>query len=196
MKRNKKLYIVLTDTGTWLTKLIKTYTKDPHNHASLAFDETLRDVYSFGRKEASSPLRGGFVKEDMHSPLFMGEERNTTCAVYECEIGHAAYERIVQAVKEFELSENEYKYNGIGLLGVAFGTKISRSNAYFCSQFVSAMFLKGGVSLSGKCPELTTPGDLSRSPHVKLVYTGSLRHYAPLRKRFAAERSRKQAVSV
>lgn len=48
MVEEGKIYLLLSDTGTVLTKLIKTYTKMPYNHASIAFDSKLREVYSFG----------------------------------------------------------------------------------------------------------------------------------------------------
>jgi hypothetical protein len=57
----KKVYILLTNTGSFLTKLIKLYTKKPYNHASIAFDYELSEVYSFGRKTARNPVIGGFV---------------------------------------------------------------------------------------------------------------------------------------
>ncbi|MDF2713668.1 MAG: hypothetical protein K0R28_593 [Paenibacillus sp.] len=92
MKEKKKVYILLTDTGTWLSKMIKAYTKEPFNHASLAFDEDMQEVYSFGRKHESNPFLGGFVKENLLSPLFLDDKRETTCAVYCIEVGKAAYE--------------------------------------------------------------------------------------------------------
>ena len=48
----KKVYILLTDTGTLFTKSIKTYTKAPYNHASISFDVGLEELYSFGRKKS------------------------------------------------------------------------------------------------------------------------------------------------
>lgn len=33
---NQKIYILLTDTGTLFTRLIKLYTKKPYNHASIS----------------------------------------------------------------------------------------------------------------------------------------------------------------
>lgn len=59
----KQVYILLTNTGSLLTKLIKIYTKKPYNHASIAFDRNLSEVYSFGRKAARNPFIGGFVKD-------------------------------------------------------------------------------------------------------------------------------------
>ncbi|MDF2659969.1 MAG: hypothetical protein K0Q94_2760 [Paenibacillus sp.] len=181
MQDKKRLYILLSDTGTWFSRLIKSYTKEPFNHASLAFDAELRDVFSFGRKYESNPFLGGFVKENIRSPLFLDEQRNTTCAVYVCEVSPEAYERIRESVLELEKRGDDYKYNALGLLGVVFNIKLNRDNAYFCSQFVSEMFRAGGVSLVPKCPEFTTPGDLGSSEHVRLIYTGSLRDYASLK---------------
>jgi hypothetical protein len=196
MKEKKKVYILLTDTGTWLSKMIKAYTKEPFNHASLAFDEDMQEVYSFGRKHESNPFLGGFVKENLLSPLFLDDKRETTCAVYCIEVGKAAYERIRQTVKDHELRENDYKYNALGLFGVALNIKLKRKNAYFCSQFVSEMFLAGGVALTGKCPEFTTPGDLGKSRHANLLYTGNLRDYPPLSSRFEPEAAVRARLTV
>lgn len=52
----KKIYLLLTDTGTLFSKLIKCYTKKPYNHASIAFDGELSTVYSFGRKKPKNPF--------------------------------------------------------------------------------------------------------------------------------------------
>lgn len=185
MKEKKTIYIVLTDTGTLFTKTIKAYTKEPYNHASLAFDESLNEVYSFGRKNISNPFFGGFVRENMLSPLFLDKRRDTQCAVYSCEIGKTAYDRIRRRIREMERDADDYKYNLLGLLAVAFNIKLKRKRAYFCSQFVAEMLLAGGVSLTGKCPEFTTPADLGRSEQSTLLYTGSLREYPPLACRFS-----------
>ena len=45
----KKIYIILTHTGTMLSKIIKKYTKDEFSHVSIALDKELNRMYSFGR---------------------------------------------------------------------------------------------------------------------------------------------------
>ena len=42
----KNIYIILTDTGTLLSRMIKLYTKDELNHVSISFDDQLSEVYS------------------------------------------------------------------------------------------------------------------------------------------------------
>lgn len=46
----KNIYIVLTQTGTLLSRIIKFLTQGQYNHASIGFDEELNYMYSFGRK--------------------------------------------------------------------------------------------------------------------------------------------------
>ena len=69
-----KVYILLTDTGSLLTKLIKLYTKKPYNHASISFDFELSEVYSFGRKKVENPFHGGFVKEKIYRKGYLNEQ--------------------------------------------------------------------------------------------------------------------------
>lgn len=46
------VYLLLTDTGTVFSTAIKKYTRKPYNHASLALDQQLTEVYSFARKKS------------------------------------------------------------------------------------------------------------------------------------------------
>lgn len=98
MVEKKQVYIILSDTGTWFTRMIRLYTKAPFNHASIAFDPALHEVYSFGRKRPRNPFIGGFVKEDMHSELF----REATCAVYRCSVSERHYHEIRSYLHRFE----------------------------------------------------------------------------------------------
>lgn len=45
----KKIYIILTFTGTALSRIIKFATKVEFAHVSIALDEELNEMYSFGR---------------------------------------------------------------------------------------------------------------------------------------------------
>jgi hypothetical protein len=192
MKAKKKLYILLTDTGTWLSRTIKLYTREPLNHASLAFDSQLCEVYSFGRKYEGNPFLGGFVRENIRSRLFLNRRRQTPCAIYVCEVEADAYARIREWVLQMARLEHAYKYNALGLFGVALGFKIERENAYFCSQFVASAFLAGGVKLTDKEPAFVTPADLGRSDRIRLVYKGTLQEYPPL---YAVQNQSERAAS-
>lgn len=181
MMEDLDVYVVLTDTGTLFTKTIKYFTKDPLNHASIAFDEQLNEVYSFGRKNPSNPFIGGFVKEDMRGQLF----RSATCAVYRCKVTQVEYTQMKMLVQHMEMNQSLYRYNLLGVLAVLFNIQMKREYAYFCSQFVASVFERSGVYLTNKSSFLVRPGDFPNTPMLELVYQGPLQAYIRSKKQEA-----------
>ena len=173
MTTNKTLYILLTDTGTVLPKLIKWYTKKRYNHVSISFDESLREVYSFGRKHMKNPFSGGFVRENTREGLF----KEASCAVYSITITEKQLDKIQNYIKMMEENKDCYRYNFLGLFGFMFQRPIKRDNALFCSQFVATALQLGGVLEKDKEPALTTPSDIQEHEALELVYEGKLNQY-------------------
>jgi hypothetical protein len=172
--RMRKVYVLLTDTGTVLTKMIKLYTKKPHNHASIALDDQLWDVYSFGRKRPRNPFLAGFVRENIRGGIF----RNADCAIYCCTLSEKQYDAICQKIKEIEKNKGEYRYNLLGLFAVMFNWELDRKNAFFCSHFVAALLEESGVKINKQKPlSLVTPDDIKESASLELVYEGKLSAY-------------------
>lgn len=81
----KKIYIILTYTGTVLSRIIKCYTKDEFSHVSIALDKDLRQMYSFGRLNPYNPFKGGFVHEGINIGTFK-RFKNTRARIYSLEI--------------------------------------------------------------------------------------------------------------
>jgi hypothetical protein len=173
MAGDKEIYILLTGTGSWLSRVIQWYTRAPLNHASIAFDEELTEVYSFGRKYENNPLVGGLVQEDIHTPFFRGAE----CAVYSCRVDRRQYRLMRSCVEEMLKEQDRYKYHILGLVGLVLNRKLERKDAFFCSQFVSSVFEQAGITLLDKPPHLTTPGDLAGSPLLREIYKGPVTGY-------------------
>ncbi|MEW9050223.1 MAG: hypothetical protein AB2392_03645 [Neobacillus sp.] len=170
----RKVYVLLTDTGTVLTKIIKLYTKKPHNHASIALDDQLWNVYSFGRKRPSNPFLAGFVRENIRGGIF----RKADCAIYCCTISEQQYETICQKIREIEANKSDYRYNLLGLFAVMFNREFDRKNAFFCSHFVAALLEECGVEINKRKPlSLVTPDDIKKSSSLELVYEGKLSSY-------------------
>lgn len=176
MSDTRAVYVVLTDTGTWLSRLIGCYTGQQLNHASLAFDEQLREVYSFGRKNPANPFMAGFVRENMHGDWFL-RRREVPCAIYRCAVSGTELRRIRHYVRQLDNRRDELTYNLLGLLFVAAGIRFERRNAFFCSQFVAEALASGGVRVTDKPPCLTTPQDLASSARLRPVFRGTLRQY-------------------
>ena len=168
-----EVYIILTDTGTLFTRLIKVFTKSSLNHASISFTKELDTTYSFGRKKANNPFIGGFVKENMNGTLF----ENATCSIFSCTVSKSEYDQMLEFVKQVETHQENYKYNLIGLFGVLFNRKIKRNRAYFCSEFVATTLNNGGISITSKPECLVKPNDLVECDYFHSIYEGRLHSY-------------------
>lgn len=165
----KQVYLILTDTGTIFTNLIKLYTKRKYNHASICFDENFQEVYSFGRKKPKNPFIGGFVKED----VFEGLMWNAKCKIYSYEVTNEQYMQMRNFIKKIENEAHLYKYNLLGVLTFPFKKQLNRQYAYFCSEFVATLFSIIGVKFE-KPIAFITPYDLEQLPGLEIVYEGKL----------------------
>lgn len=173
--RDRTIYFLFTDTGTYLSKAINYCTKQSLNHVSLGFDPELKEVYSFGRKQPRNPFIGGFVKEDIQSDFL----RNSKCAIYSYTFTEEECDSILNNIKEIEEQQNDYKYNFIGLIGVLLQIEINRKSAYFCSQFVASMLQNANNFNLSKPACFTTPADIRMQEGMQLVYEGKLGDYHP-----------------
>ncbi|MFE8699354.1 hypothetical protein ACFYKX_01825 [Cytobacillus sp. FJAT-54145] len=182
----RKIYILLTDTGTLFTKAIKCFTRCPLNHASIAFDETLEDLYSFGRKNERNPFIGGFVRENIHSNLF----RNAKCAIYSCSVSDLEYSHIMREIRTIEQNQQNYKYNLIGLFGVMVNKEINRKHAFFCTLFVASILIRSGVNIIEKPACLVKPNDIIQAKQLKLEFEGVLDTYPKVKIRMEKPHTR------
>jgi hypothetical protein len=174
MMGEKRVYILLTDTGTLFTRLIKLYTRKPYNHASIAFDAELSEVYSFGRKTAGNPFIGGFVREDMQSVLF----NRAHCAIYSLTVDHNQLRSMNFYIQEIKEKKENYRYNLLGLIGVLFNMPVKRRHAFFCSQFVASILKESSIIIDfEKDLSLIRPSDLPAAANFELVFEGKLKDY-------------------
>ncbi|MCQ6277234.1 hypothetical protein JMM81_20375 [Bacillus sp. V3B] len=174
--RQRNIYILLTDTGTWFSRMIKCYTKAPYNHASISLDENLEELYSFGRKVYYNPLSAGFVKEGVDRGVFL-YKKNTKCIIYKMVVSELQYDIILKSIAQFKYFEDQYRYNLLGVMGIAMNKRIIRKNAFTCSQFVASVLVASGIHVFEKYIELITPNDITKIPQLQLIYEGKLRDY-------------------
>ncbi|MFC4410408.1 hypothetical protein ACFOZY_08225 [Chungangia koreensis] len=172
----REIFIVLTDTGTLLTRMIRLYTKLPLNHVSIAFDDSLTEVYSFGRKRPHNPFIGGFVREDFSSFFF----QHSACGIYRCKVSAEDYDRMLKRIRNIEEQKHKYRYNFIGLFGVMFNREIKRERAFFCSQFVATILNECEEEIVRCSPYLIQPQHFMVSEQLELVYAGDLANYPKL----------------
>ena len=89
----KKIYFVLTYTGTILSRIVHIYTGQEFCHSSLSLDAELNEMYSFGRLNPYNPFIGGFVHEGINIGTFK-RFKNTKTEIYSLEITAKQYNKI------------------------------------------------------------------------------------------------------
>lgn len=173
----RKVYIVLSDTGTLFTRLIKLYTKKDYNHASISFERSLNEVYSFGRKRPNNPFIGGFVKENIHDALF----KSATCEIYSCTVSEEQFHKMKHFIAEVESQQHRFRYNFLGLIAIVLNKQLKRDYAYFCSEFVAAVLYKGNLVEFQKPLSFVSPHDLQQLKNFHLESQGRLADLQPVR---------------
>ena len=167
----KKIYFVLTYTGTILSKVVHVYTKQEFCHSSLSLDKDLNEMYSFGRYWAYNPFIGGFIKEEIDSGTYK-RFNNTKAAIYSLEVTDWQYKLIKKEIRKFKRSKDKYSFNILGLAAIVFHKKLNRKNKYYCSEFVKHLVDVGNID--NDLPDIVRPQDFESIENIELFYKGKL----------------------
>ena len=170
-----KLYIVISQTGTMFSKIVRLFTRDPYNHSSISLNEDLTDMYSFGRKYARFPFPGGFIQECIGKKVF-ATHPNTTMIVYELTVTKEQYDKVIQIVREMRKQKNMYAYNLLGVIFVIFHKYHPSHNKYYCSEFVKYILTESGIATAEELPVICKPMDFLKVNGNK-IYEGRMKNY-------------------
>ncbi|MEI6267062.1 MAG: hypothetical protein WCP14_04200 [bacterium] len=176
-------YVVLSNTGTVLSRVIRYYSGEKYVHSSITFDPSLKLMYSFGRKHPSNPIIAGYIHEDINTGLFL-EMKNIFIRVYRIEITEKQLSLLKEKIQEFDSNMGKYQYNLVGLLDFKINKTLKVSeNYYFCSEFVSKLLRYAGIIKPPKPDGLMRPRDLVRGQGFEKIFQGKLTKYKRLLKK-------------
>ena len=169
----KTIYILLTRSGTLLSKLVYSVTGANYTHASLAFDEDLSCLYSSTRKNGYTMFPAGPSREYLDRGVFRLRPE-VPCALYALEVSEEAYIRARRRADHMMAHGKLYRFNVLGLVLCALHIRWQRRRHYFCSQFVSDVLEKSGALELPKDSTLMHPNDYTLLPQLKCLYKGRL----------------------
>ena len=169
----KTIYILLTRSGTLLSKLVYAVTGASYTHASMAFDEELDCLYSSTRKNGYTMFPAGPSKEYLNKGVFR-LRGDAPCALYALEVTDEAYVRARRRAEHMMARGELYRFNTLGLILCALHIRWQRRRHYFCSQFVSEVLQKSGALDLPKPSTLMHPSDYAELPQLRCLYRGTL----------------------
>jgi len=167
MIRTRYLYVMVSQTGTGVGRLIRAVSGYPYNHVSVALDLSEGCWYSFARYVHSAPLFGGFICEGPQR--FCGEKEDSMVRIYRTEIPEiraAALERLLPVAGD---PESGLIYNHFDALAGALGFHISVPRCHTCLSFACEILDQKHETIDSLC----------RALEPCLIYEGSFSGIMP-----------------
>lgn len=171
----KKIYIIFSFSGTYFSRFLKFMSGEKYIHVSIALDDSLKEVYSFGRRNPKWMFPCGFVMEDMK--LLTSFFKKAVCKMYELPITKKEYNQFRKELKKYQDKQKEYHYNIKGLVHIHFNKIYHRDHHFVCSQFVGKILGDSKIYEFDKDYSLIRPKDISKIPNLKLIYEGKIIDY-------------------
>ena len=172
----KPVYIVISQTGTVLSRILKLITHKEYNHASLSLYDDLHIMYSFGRKRPYNPFFAGFVTESASFGTFK-RFSNTRVIVVKLFITSDEYKRLENLINLMISNQKSYKYNYLGLYLAALKIPYKSKNRYYCSEFVKDILINHNVTGAESLEKIVHPMSFLKLPQTQTVYTGKLKDF-------------------
>lgn len=167
----RTVYILLTRSQTWFSRLIGLATAGEFTHASIGLEGPTGRFYSFARKHPRTALPAGLVEERAGRGFF-SLHPGIPCALYALEVSSESYATLERLVAGMYAHRREYRYNLLGALACFFHLGLRRQRHYFCSQFVAEALVQAGAAKLDKPAALVRPMDLCRLERLRRVADG------------------------
>ena len=175
-----KIYILLSQTGTIPSKMLKIYTHAEFNHVSISMGFGLDEMYSFGRRYLRFPYPGGFVAEGKNRGIF-ARYPNTQIALLELEVAQDKFLLLRDRLAEMNAQRKLYRYNFKGVFFASIGVVYHKENRYYCSEFVRDILVDCGIAEAKDFPKIVMPVHFLRLPGIREVYRGKLCQFTALK---------------
>ncbi len=172
----KPIYIVMSQTGTVLSRILKVLTHKDYNHASISLYDDLHIMYSFGRINPYNPFIGGFVKESADFGTFK-RFGNTKIIVIKAYLSNAEFEKLDRLINLMQKNPKAYGYNYLGLYLAALKIPYRAQNKYYCSEFVKEILINHNVKGAKELKEIVHPMSFLNLPETQRVFEGRLKDF-------------------
>lgn len=173
---NRDVFIVVTQSGTLPSKILKWVTKAKYNHVSISLQEDLGEMFSFARIHTYNPFIGGFVRESSQWGTFKRFYK-TQAIVLKVTVPQENYDAMDERLKEMYEHRKQYHYNWSGLFAAAFHKCVRKKNCYYCSEFVRDFIVEFGVAARNMFQDIVKPIDFLEVFEGKEIYKGELRAF-------------------
>lgn len=180
---DQHVYIVISQTGTLLSRFLKLVTKAEYNHASISLVPDLGTMYSFGRKNPYNPFWAGFVAESARFGTFKRFSK-TRIVVLDIAVTEEQYQAISRRITTMMALKEYYRYNYLGLWLAGLRICYRQKRCFYCSEFVKDILEKQEIRGINQLNPIVQPIHFLSLPTAQQIYAGLLRDYRFVRPAF------------
>lgn len=176
----KPVFVVLTEGATAFSAAIKTFTHDIYSHVSIAFDSSLKKMYSFGIIGSEHGKKGGFIEEDVADT-----PTGKRIGVFVFFVSDKVYNKIKASVETFKDNVDRTRYGYSNLFSNVFNIPRERDWKLVCSEFVDKILKLADIDITHKHSSIVTPSDMNNSMknerRIYNLYQGLASKYNPVK---------------
>ena len=180
MMTQRYVYVVISKTATRFGYVLRRVGGVHYNHAAIALDEELKELYSFARKQYHAALIGGLVEETVER-YTLRKQTEIPVTVFRILVSAEQYLQIKQEIEGIK-QDQEYKYNLFSVLTFPITKGFAVYKAYSCIEFVMNMMKKADYTLTKPAYQYT-PDELLELFAAEIWFQGNLLDYCSLRSR-------------
>ncbi|MBQ9780425.1 MAG: hypothetical protein IJW00_05730 [Clostridia bacterium] len=170
----KYIYILISQTHTAFGGTIRRLGKINYNHAAIALDENMTELYAFARPKHEALLLGRLVKETMFR-YSLGKHSCVNVMIFRIPVTEEQYAWVKDTIHRI-MQSREYMYNLFSVLSTPITGGFSTYKAFSCIEFV--MFLLQGLGYPIDKPlHRYRPDDLIPLLSDSVHYKGNLLDY-------------------
>ncbi len=169
----KKVYILLSKTGTLPARIIHLIDGGKFAHASISAEPRTDSFYSYGRRRLNNIFVAGMIAENTKTFVFE-RYKNGYCELYELDVPDEAYDKICDTINDYYEKYDLCKYNFFGVFLMLFGIKSELKYKMTCSQFVATVLHKSGAVVLPKHYSLMRPNDFMKIDGIRMIYSGTI----------------------
>lgn len=167
------IYILLTKSGTLLSRAIAVATGAAYTHVSICLEDNLTHFYSFARRGVHLPLPAGLVCEELKKG-YWGCHPGIPGTLLMMKVEDNVYARIKHRLDQMNLHAADYRYSLLGILFCGADIAHRRPDHYFCSQFIGELLCESGAVVLPRDASLLHPDDFPALPTAELCFSGTL----------------------
>ena len=166
------IYLVFSNTPYKTGSFIRAMTHCEYNHASIALDPCLNEMYSYARYYKRAPFYAGFVRES--ALRYFNNGIYARVKVCKIPVTNEQYVKALAFLKDCQDNKEQHFYNFFSALVHPLHKRVNIPNSYTCVEFCCEFFRHIGIDTGIEKGKFCSVNSLMQNFDKYSLYTGQI----------------------